>query len=253
MEVFFLYFYKAMDTFDKRPNVGHPTIAMAQLQQTQREVLLYLLFYWAAYSPRWLLISPPKLPQPCICPSVMTNLSPPCSSLHRSLGTHWYLSSCVFLCSGRGCRCVLKFLHTCQMYSQQSHSEGYSRGQVEALKSGEGDGGKSGKKKKKSMRMCEWKRNGGIKRKEKDVACTRANSAHDDMLHYMIPPWSPVVSPFWITTICRWPSGRKSPFSERREGWWGLKRVRGSGLWPSRAGMDHSFQSSEPRDQRETS
>lgn len=45
MEVFFLYFYKAMDTFDKRPNVGHPTIAMAQLQQTQREVLLYLLFY----------------------------------------------------------------------------------------------------------------------------------------------------------------------------------------------------------------
>lgn len=47
--------------------------------------------------------------------------------------------------------------------------------------------GEKWKKKKISMRMCERKRNGGIKGKEKDVACTRVNSAHDDMLHYMIP------------------------------------------------------------------
>ena len=181
----------------------------------------------------------------------MTNLSPPRSSLHRSLGTHWYLSSCVFLCSGRGCRCVLKFLHTCQMYSQQSHSEGYSRGQVEALKSGEGDGGEKWKKKYEDVLVKEkwWDKKEGKRRSMyKSELCARWHVAlHDPAV---IPRWS---RPFRITTICRWPSGGKSPFSERREGWWGLKRVRGSGLWPSRASMDHSFQSSEPRDQRETS
>lgn len=44
----FLYFYKEMDTFNKRLNIGqrhHPTYVMAHLQQTQREALLYFPFY----------------------------------------------------------------------------------------------------------------------------------------------------------------------------------------------------------------
>lgn len=74
----------------------HPTNAMAHLQQTQREALLYLLFYWVAYSPRWLVISPQKLRSPVFAISNNKPL-PPHSSFYRSLNTHTQTLH-VFIC-----------------------------------------------------------------------------------------------------------------------------------------------------------
>ena len=71
------------------------------------------------------------------------------------------------------------------------------------------------------------------------------------MLHYMIPrdPWwsRPLNHNHLPLTF-----GVEESISVQRR-LVGINGVRGSGPWPSRVGMDHSFQSSEPRDQRETS
>lgn len=96
-------------------------------------------------------------------------------------------------------------------------------------------------------------RNGGIKegkeRRGGNITCVK--SAHDDMSHYMIPCdpwWSPPLNRNHLLLTFR---VEESISAQCRLV--GIKRVLGSGLWPSRTGMDHNFQSSEPRDQRETS
>lgn len=84
----------------KSPKIGqkHLTNAVAYLQSTQREALVYLPFYWVAHSPRWLLISPQKLLSPVFA---NTNDKPPAprSSFYRPLNPHRQTVS-VFICCG---------------------------------------------------------------------------------------------------------------------------------------------------------
>lgn len=84
---------------------------------------------------------------------------------------------------------------------------------------------------------------GQRKEKRAKESMYERKSPHDDMLHYMIhcdPRWSRPLNHNHLPLTF----GVEESISVqyRVEG---IKRVRGSGLRPARAGMDHSFQSSE--------
>lgn len=91
----------------------------------------------------------------------------------------------------------------------------------------------------------EWKRNGGKEGRRGGALHVRERNLH--MMTCCIT-WSLVIPgglALWITTICLWPSGWKSPFP-CRAGWWGLGGSGGLASGPAEPAWITAFRARYP-------